>query len=586
MTAVVLRMTAVVVGATILAAPANAQTTDVALGIEALSRRDLNAAEKAFRRGTTAENPLIRPAAWQWLGHVAWKFRGDTTAARRYLDRALLDARDSSQILLEIARLNGARRRYRDAVTVAFDAMSRSGDGERRGLAARTLVELAVSGALAGRTLIADSVDLRVLSVVRDTLAGRVSRFQGRTSDALALIHAATMVNDTTRIRLGLRSYFALIDRHLQPLANEITSAEIDTALMRGQLFEALALRVRTIEVDGAPNSVVDAVRYAEWSHDLRRAIEAVYRAETRGAARPGDVTRTVNAQGARLWKALVWPNHRAPDYYPAALRRELARRLGAALSIERSRGMDELYLGHSLGSYAVNGATMVVLDANVMSGIDDWFLDGTGGRAGWVADDTVYMRRTAFTETPFRALLALTDPQTMPGELFRITRDSIGDVDRARGDSLGYFPGVAARVFRSGAQALLDSVKTPDAFTRAMFENLTRTSIELHESRHRADVRSASASTQAEAEFRAKLDEVTGAPLPRLALTAILSPTIGDGSPHGQANRRIMIGLNRWIRRNGGSIAGYDARTPALLQLPLLTDAQLRAAFQSMRSR
>jgi hypothetical protein len=128
--------------------------------------------------------------------------------------------------------------------------------------------------------------------------------------------------------------------------------------------------------------------------------------------------------------------------------------------------------------------------------------------------------------------------------------------------------------------------VKTSDAFTRAMFDALTRASIELHESRHRADERSGRGLSQADAEFRAKIDEVTGAPLPRLALTAILSPTIGDSSPHGQANRRIMIGLNRWIRQNGASIGSYDARMPALLQLPLLTDAQLKAAFNSMRAR
>ena len=78
----------------------------------------------------------------------------------------------------------------------------------------------------------------------------------------------------------------------------------------------------------------------------------------------------------------------------------------------------------------------------------------------------------------------------------------------------------------------------------------------------------------------------MTGAPLPRLSLTAILTPNIGDESPHGQANRRIMIGLNRWIRRNGASIANYDPKVPALLQLPNLTDAQLRAAFESMRGK
>jgi hypothetical protein len=70
----------------------------------------------------------------------------------------------------------------------------------------------------------------------------------------------------------------------------------------------------------------------------------------------------------------------------------------------------------------------------------------------------------------------------------------------------------------------------------------------------------------------------------PRLAMTAILTPNIGDASPHGQANRRIMMGLARWIRQNGAFISGYDARTPALLQLPSLTDAQIRTAFASMQ--
>jgi hypothetical protein len=68
------------------------------------------------------------------------------------------------------------------------------------------------------------------------------------------------------------------------------------------------------------------------------------------------------------------------------------------------------------------------------------------------------------------------------------------------------------------------------------------------------------------------------------LSLSAILTPNIGDSSPHGLANRRLMIGLNRWIRRNGAAIAHYDPQVPALLQLPNLTDAQLRAAFASMR--
>lgn len=122
-------------------------------------------------------------------------------------------------------------------------------------------------------------------------------------------------------------------------------------------------------------------------------------------------------------------------------------------------------------------------------------------------------------------------------------------------------------------------------AFVKIVFDNLTKTSILLHERRHIADARAGRSMATVAAELRAKIDEVAGAAYPRLALTAILSPNIGDASNHGQANRRVMAGLARWIRANGKSIAAYDVTMPALLQLPNLTDAQLRAAFAAMRT-
>jgi hypothetical protein len=44
------------------------------------------------------------------------------------------------------------------------------------------------------------------------------------------------------------------------------------------------------------------------------------------------------------------------------------------------------------------------------------------------------------------------------------------------------------------------------------------------------------------------------------------------------------MLGIIRWMRANAADIPGFDPSLPALVQLPLLSDGQLRAAFQSMR--
>jgi hypothetical protein len=463
--------------------------------------------------------------------------------------------------------------------------MRRSSDAERRGAAARLTAELAVDAAFAlhaqgiGPRQLIRQIGEPILNELRDTLRSRVARFHGRTSDAHALINVGALTGDTVAIRAGLRSYFAFVHDAIRPRVDSLLAAERGCS---GPLFECAALtNYRAFEMAVHREDMFGREAYGRFVHDTRAGMHYVYRAQVSGRGRPGDVTRFLNGALRSLWRESGW---KGPTFVPADVTREIAKRFGAVVSVERQGGMDELYLSHRLGAYRSNGATVVVLDGTATSGIDQWFLDGAGGRAGWVANDTIYERRTAFTETPFRALLALTDPQTFAGEFIRITRDSIGDIDRARRDSLGYFPGVAARVFRAGAQSLLDSVGDPSAFTRAMYDALTSTSILLHESRHIVDARAARPTSAAEDEFRAKLDEVTGAKHPRLALTAILSPNIGDASPHGQANRRIMVGLARWIRRNGSAIPGYEVTTPALLQLPLLSDAQLRAAFETMR--
>ena len=583
---------------TLLAGTAAAQTSEVALGIEALARRDVRGADVYFARAAAGANVQLRPSALQWRADVAWRIRGDTAAALRYLDRAVSLARFNSQVLLEYARLEAARHRYRAAARRASEAAISSADPERRGNVLRALVQLSVDAAFAAAPgQAADSIDRVQLTAARDSLSARVHRFHGRTSDARALIDAGALLGDTAAVRDGLRSYFGLGGPDIAGQLDSIVGAPLEQALVSGRLYESAALLLRTRPGESPAHALRDVPAYAEFLRAFRESIETTYRASIAGRARPGDVTRRLNTLGRQLWARLQWQGE-PPAYYPAALYRELGLRFGAVISREQSRGVDELHLSHRLAKYSVNAgtaATVVVLDGTVTAGIDDWILDGAGGRAAWVLRDTIYQRRTAFTETPFRAFLALTDPQTIPAEVFRITRDSLADLLRGRRDSIGFLPGVAARIFRDGARTILDSLeRVPDmtdsdraaAFTSSVYAALTQASIVRHETRHVADARAGRADSDAEAEFRAKIDEVSLAPYPRLALTAILSPNVGDASAHGQANRRIMRGLVHWIRAHGAEVAGYDPAAPALLALPMLTDAQLREAFRSMAVR
>ena len=112
-------------------------------------------------------------------------------------------------------------------------------------------------------------------------------------------------------------------------------------------------------------------------------------------------------------------------------------------------------------------------------------------------------------------------------------------------------------------------------------FRNVVvQSSMVAHEGRHAIDPRLRVDLDTWEREFRA---EVAFATLPFLALGAIVNPNIGDDTPHGRANAKIMEGLVDCMRDHADEIQALDSALPLLPQLDKLTDDQLRSAFASM---
>ena len=118
---------------------------------------------------------------------------------------------------------------------------------------------------------------------------------------------------------------------------------------------------------------------------------------------------------------------------------------------------------------------------------------------------------------------------------------------------------------------------------SRATLNAVVQSSIVAHEGRHAIDRRLRVDLDTWEREFRAKLSQVAFAPLPFLALRAIVNPNIGDDTPHGRANAKIMEGLVDWMRDHADEIQTLDSNLPLLPQLDKLTDDRLRSAFASM---
>jgi hypothetical protein len=599
---------AIVVLCAPVASVAAQHTTLITDGIAALSHRDVHSAVRLFTEAATDSSGSVASAAERWLAHVAWKVNGDARSATTHLDRALNDGGDTTLILLERARVAAFTHRFGDAVRFASEATKAPTDDEGHGLAARALVELSVDAAFAAMTSghrVSDSLRAEPIAEASYMLMTRVSRFAGRSADALALIDAGALLGDTTTVRAGWAFYFLLAGDSTAAALRRIEGANhgrgVAALLAESRLYEpaAVLLEVERERIGRETNALARDTRlYGSFIHDMGSIADDVYRRELTGVAREGDLERAMNARTRTLWSALHWSGA-PPPYYPAAVPIELAKRFGAIISTDADGGIHQLRLSHVLASFITRDVRRrltpryVILDGVVANGVDPWLVDGGSGRAGWVAGDSIYEIRTAFTEQPFREWIALTDRHASAMEQARVARESVADLDRSRRDSIGYLPGVASRIFHDGARVIVDSLartgltlnQQQSAFVTLVFRHLTHTTIDLHEMRHFIDSHTFDGRLSIEdAEFRAKIDEVSGATRPKLALTAILHPNIGDATPHGRANRRIMIGLIRWMRANATHIAGFDATLPPLIQLPSLSDAQLRAAFESMR--
>jgi hypothetical protein len=167
--------------------------------------------------------------------------------------------------------------------------------------------------------------------------------------------------------------------------------------------------------------------------------------------------------------------------------------------------------------------------------------------------------------------------------------RESALDEERAAREPAGYLPGLAMRLRHQGLERLQERLREAGlegenlqlAFLAALERATLESSIFAHEGRH--VLQQQRARNAGSGEFFAKLSEVAFAPEPRLALGAIFSANIGDRTPHGRANQKIMKGLVSWMKMHAGEVPKLDPERPLLPQFDRLTDDQIRAAFRSM---
>lgn len=581
-------------------------------GEAALQRQEIAAAVAAFHEAARDSTPQRRAAAERMLGVIAWRFYAENGEARVHFGNALATKADTPATLIELARLATAEGRYRQAFELADRARRSSPDDiDIRGATLQlghAVAEAALAARLDRDSEVSTLSDTAALAAVRE-LRSLVRQTPGRIEESRLLVLAALMAGDGAAAAEGLDSYY-LIDAGGPSMRSPIPAAlaqlrpmlaawhpDRATHAERARLASALG-RARFYDAAGivAPAGS-EMFAYAKYCRRLARGANEYYR-RTLVAGEHADVlTRLAIRAQHDLWPSLTWAGA-PPRFYPAAADVELGRRFGALLQLGITGGYYDMHFGHVVGSerrtvtqYGKSArVTFIALDGMVTNGLQSWAWDDNGGHGGWQRRDTIVQVRPVFVEHAL-SLWVSADPKRRAGENRNIAADSAIDWTIARADSIGYLPGVAGRLHRDGRDALIDSLRragVPDSalgreFVRVASRLIRESSIIAHEGRHAIDDALDPRLTPEDREFRAKLSEIAFAERPKMVMSAIVHPNIGDATPHGQANARVMLGLIRWMRAHGSEIRGFDAKLPVLPQLPLLTDAQLRRAFRAM---
>ena len=584
-------------------------------GESALQRQELDAAVAAFREAARDSSARRRAAAERMLAFIEWRFHRRFETAREHLDRALATGEDSAATLVESARVASAQGLFRDAFALAQRAhMAARDDFAARGATlqmAHALLEPVfvqrVDGMAVPPSQLPDPAAMRTAMVELQQL---VRETPGRTDESRQLLLLALVAGDGPAAAEALQSYYLVgigsgtqnalrrIERRLAPplimwrgaSASARERATLASLLAHARLFDAAGLV--------APRSS-ELVAYAAYGRRMTRDAQNYYRRVLLQQATTDELTRAFYRASRDLWPRLDWSGRASPPpFYPAAIGPELARRFGTVVQLGITGGYYDLHMGHVIAEETFETVQyghrarlrLLSIDGLISNGLQSWAWDDAGAHGGWQRRDTVVQVRPVFVEHTI-ALWLTGDGSRREREVLNTAADSVADWMIAAEDSIAFLPGVAARLRRDARDALLDSLRNAGlvgttlaaAFIRTASRLSHESSILAHEARHAIDDMLTPEVNTEEREFRAKLSEIAFSGHPKLVFSSIMHPNIGDATPHGRANARIMTGLIAWMREHANEIRGLDPSRPLLPQLPLLTEQQLRRAFRSM---
>ncbi len=578
-------------------------------------------------RQNEAAAPADRVAAGRRLSRITALFDQDIARARTLLAEAAALETDQVPLLLGLAQLERDAGDYRAARDAADRAAVQAETAPER-------YDAATEFAWAAATEAVDMVfDDQLSRLELDLLVDALARIEpvlderrGLLAPSLIQLELALVLGDGPRALDAWTSYFHIppgtsptgvlaapardLERLLpnwrgQPL-DDAVRMEVALALAGSRMYRAAAL-VAKLDPDGTTESEPQAqemLAYYQFLLAVGDRTTAFYRGAAAGNGEQAAFLSNLEREARSLWPRLSWPNG-PPEFSTERFQSEIEQRFGAEVHLKTANGHFGLHMGHRVvdeeyrvEQYGKEAALrFIALDFMVSNGYSSWFWDGQAQVGGWADNPTITQVRSAYAGGGIRAWEELSDAKKRREVEEKIAELAVKDVELARDDPYAYLPGLAARILARSGQRLLDRLEDgglEGAELRLGFiaevERLSvESSIVAHEGRHAIEERHPLNFSRrgSQKEYLAKLSEVAFSSSPFRAITdGILAPNVGDGTSHGDANRRLLKGLVKWMEKNRTSIERLDPELPLLPQLDLLTEDQLKRAIRSLDPR
>ena len=568
-----------------------------------------------------ASDPEDRAEALEFLALLSWRYDQNWDGAEALLSQALELAPDRSEAHAAQARFKREQERWDEAFTSAQRAIDLAEDTNQRisgaGQLSMTVIEQGIAS-LEG-TNPAPNADR--IGVVLDIVTDFLDEAPGQTTAARILLQLGILAGKGDLMLRGWEEFMMAVlpDNQLLEAPHRVLIDELPTwesghtdaaslARVTRAMGESGMLReVEMLALSADPETIgsedplaADWIAYARMANEVAELTDDYYRATALGV---GDITAwqaELAEVVANFWPTIEWPEARREFQPPPSTESQnaLQHRFNSWISIGTTAGYEDLHWGQlvvdrdmTVEQYGRSASLRYQVMDMVSNGFQSWAWDFRSSHGGSARADRIFVFGVPSTQAALPAWLSVSDSATRSQFLEDLARDSIGDWERAETNPIGFLPGLRARAqWRSFStlEAQLESEGLEgdalrDAFVSRLSANLFESLIVAHEGRHAIDRVEGYNGDVASREFRAKLSEIAFAPDPWIALNPIVSATTGDGTPHGQANERVMQGFVDWMEEHADEIPGLDTDRPLLPQLLLLTDDQLKAAARAM---